>query len=178
MYRRYTDIVGLVLVATAAGIAYEYDLAGATRWFNPYGLNSAVAQTAVFLAVACLFVPAQLRATFLSAFIASGLLIKTVELLTVRVSAHWPFAIPDDLQWLQRYQPTTLFVIELIWWIGAVYAIMRSTMPEGRGRPLLRAVTLWPVLLVALGRYHIIRPSVARISIGKEPICGSTFRRS
>jgi len=114
-------LLGWSLVATAAGIANEYDLAGATGWFNPYGLNSAVAQIAVFLAVACLFVPAQLRATFLSAFIASGLLIKAVELLTVRVSAHWPFAIQDDLHWLQRYQHTALFVIELIWWIGAVY---------------------------------------------------------
>jgi hypothetical protein len=139
------------LVATAAEVAYEYELAGATGWFNPYGLNSAVAQIAVFLAVACLFVSAQFRATFLSAFIVFGLLTTAVELLAVRVNAHWPFALPDALHWLQRYQQTALFVVVLIWWIGAVYAIMRSTIPEGRGRPLLRAVAIWPALLLALG---------------------------
>src|SRR5580704_1387723 len=104
-------LLGWSLVATAAEVAYEYDLAGAMRWFSPYGLNSAIAQIAVVLAVACLFVPAQLRATFLSALIVFGLLTTAVELLAVHVSAHWPFAVPDALHWMQHYQQTALFVV-------------------------------------------------------------------
>jgi hypothetical protein len=142
-------LLGWSLVAMAAGIAYEYESAGVAPWFNPYGLNSAIAETAVFLAVAGIFVSAQFRATFLSAFIAFGLLMKAVQLLTTRVSTHWPFALPDDL-WLHWYIQLAFFVIALIWWLGGVYTILRSTMPEGRGRPLLRAVALWPVLLITL----------------------------
>lgn len=143
------SLLGWSLAAMAAGIAYEYGLAGAAAWFNLYGLNSAIAQTAVSLAVASLFVSPQLRATFLSALLAFDLLLWAVQFLAVHVSTHWSFASPNDLQWLPRYLPTAIFVVELIWWIGAIYAIMRSIMPAGRGRPLLRAVALWPALLVA-----------------------------
>jgi hypothetical protein len=143
-------LIGWSIAAIAVGIAYEYDAAGARPWFNPYGLNSAVAETAVFLAAACLFVPAQLRATYLSAFITFGLVMKAVEVLFARATAHWPIAFVHDLQWLQHYRQAVFFIIALIWWIGGVYAILRSTIPEGRGRPLLRAIALWPVLIVAL----------------------------
>jgi hypothetical protein len=137
------------LVGTAGWIAYEYGLAGAGAWFNPYGLNSAVAQAAISLAVASLFVSAQLRATCLSALIAIGLPLTVVQFFAIRVSAHWPFAPPNDLQWLHQYLLTAMFAVELVWWGGAVYAIMRSIIPAGRGRPLLRAMALWPALLVA-----------------------------
>jgi Peptidase C13 family len=142
-------LLGWSLAAMAAGIAYEYGLAGAAARFNPYGLNSAIAQTAVSLVVASLFVSPQLRATFLSAMLAFALLVWAVQFLAVRASTHWPFALPNDLQWPYRYLLAAVFVVELIWWIGALYAIMRSIIPAGRGRPLLRAVALWPALLVA-----------------------------
>lgn len=143
------SLLGWSLAATAAGIAYEYALAGAAAQFNPYGLNSAVAQAAVVVAVACLFVSAQLRATFLSVLCAVGLLITAALSLTVFVIARLPFASLDYLQWLQRNQQAVLPVIGLIWWIGAIYANMRSIIPAGRGRPLLRATALWPAVLIA-----------------------------
>jgi Peptidase C13 family len=139
------------VIGTAAGIAYEYDVAGAAARFNPYGLNSAIAETAVTLAVACFFVSAQLRATFLSTLIVFGLLMTAVQSLILHASAHWPFALPNELHWLQRYQQAALLVIALIWSIGAIYAILRSIMPEGRGRPLLRTVALLPLLFIAAG---------------------------
>lgn len=137
------------LVGTAGWIAYEYGLAGAGAWFNPYGLNSVVAQAAISLAVASLFVPAQLRATWLSALIAIGFVLTPVQFFASRISAHWRFAAPNDPQWLHLYLLTAIFAVELVWWIGAVYAIMRSIIPAGRGRPLLRTMALWPALLVA-----------------------------
>lgn len=137
------------LVAMAAGIAYEYAMAGAAPWFNAYGLNSAIAQTAVSLAVASLFVSSQSRATFLSALLAFDLLWWAIQFLALRLSTHWPFALPNDLQRLREYLQTVMFVVELVWWVGALYAIMRSIIPTGRGRPLLRAMALWPALLVA-----------------------------
>jgi hypothetical protein len=71
------------LAAIGAGIAYEYASAGTAARFNPYGLNSAFAETAVILAVASMFVSARLRATFLSTLCAIGLVITAVKLLSV-----------------------------------------------------------------------------------------------
>lgn len=144
-----TALLGWALAATAAGIAYEYVLAGAAPWFNPYGLNAAVAQTAVVLAAACFFVAAPSRTTFLSALAAVGVLITAAQLLIVLAIAQWPFASPHDLSWLRHNQQTALFVPAMIWWVGAIYAIFRSIIPAGRGRPFWRAMALWPVLLIA-----------------------------
>jgi hypothetical protein len=142
-------LLGWSLAAIGAGIAYEYALAGKAALFNPYGLNSAFAETAVVLAVASMFVPARLRATFLSTLCGVGLVITAVKLLFVSTVARWAFALPTDLPWLYRNQHIVLFAVALIWWIGAVYAILRSIIPTGAGHLLLRATALCLALVIA-----------------------------
>ena len=78
---------------------------------------------------------------------AFGLLRMVVRLLIIGVSTHAPFEFPDSLTWLNRHQQTAIFAVDLIWWIGAVCAMLRSTMPDGRA--LFRAVGLWPALIIA-----------------------------
>lgn len=138
-----------VLASVCGKIAYEYAVAGPGVYFTPYGLNSLVALTALTSAAAVLFVRAGARMSFLAA-----LLLLSLPLLASSYIATMLAPAAADAAFRETPLGGALFVSQLVWWIGATSALMRSFEPERR-YAVPRAVGLW----VALFAIQLALPS-------------------
>lgn len=141
------SLVAWTSTALLLVVAYEYFQAGAPARFVPYGLNAAIAYTALTLAVAAFFVRSEGRTTFLSALMALYVIIIVVSAVIAGGMLAWTklhFELPHVLR--SGIAMTALFCVYLLWWLGAVRAILRSVEPERR--VLLRPAGLWLALLV------------------------------
>jgi hypothetical protein len=141
------SLIAWTSTALLLGVAYEYFQAGAASRFVPYGLNATIAYTALTLAVAAFFVRPEGRTTFLSALMALYIINVAVSAVIAGGMLAWTklhFESPDVLR--SGVATTALFCVYLLWWLGAVRAILRSVEPERR--VLLRPAGLWLALLV------------------------------
>lgn len=116
--------------------------------FVPYGINAEFALLLVFLTVAALFVHREARAAFLSAL----MLLKagTSLLGTAGLLVHWlvPYDPAKITSWASYAKVLGYFLLCVLWWGGAVFALLRSVRPERRFN-LWRTVGLSLALILA-----------------------------
>jgi len=141
-------LVGFIALLAAVRIALQFLAAGAAASFTPYGLNAVVASLAIQLAIAALFIPAAARVTALSAMFALSILAELViDIVSVRYPLTWPMT-PDG-SWRDVARPLAIFAVVVIWWIGAMTAVLRSLEPLPRFAALGRIAALWVALAAA-----------------------------
>lgn len=142
-------VTACTLLALGGSLADQYIGAGAEVRFSPYGLNSDLAIVLVTIAVSAAFAGAQWRATVL----ASLMLMSCFEFLAGAVIELGRRRAALDLAgpsfWTHDKIEILIFLVYLVWWLGAVAAIFRSVQPE-RGRAVPRAFALWTALIVSL----------------------------
>jgi hypothetical protein len=142
-------LLGWALALAAIRIALQFLTAGTFATFNPYGLNAVVAWLAFELAVAALFVPPAARATALSALmilsIMAEILIAALKIGSVSLAS----AAAVGAYWTNATALNVMFAIEAVWWLGAMFCVLRSLAPQPRIRLMERVVALWAALFVA-----------------------------
>jgi hypothetical protein len=141
----------LVVVIAAFGveIATQYVSAGTPARFNPYGLNALLAWTTIGLVIAALFVRSPGRLTFLA-----GMMMITAipNLLNIASALTLPTNFWDTHKiglWTNDDTRTLFFIVELIWWVGALIALLRSVDPNPCRSRVLRVAGLYAVTLIA-----------------------------
>ncbi len=141
--------------------------------FVPYGINAEFALLLVFLTVAALFVHRGARAAFLSALM---LLTAATSLLgTAGLLLHWlvPFDPAKIDSWASYAKILGYFLLYLLWWGGAIFALLRSVRPERRFN-LWRTVGLSLALILAASALPYEPCSAGAISTSAPRIIGST----
>jgi len=142
-------LLGFALAMAAVRLTIQYFAAGGALHFNPYGFNAIVAALALQLAVAALFVPPASRITALAAMLALSMV---AELFIGAVATKFPLTlptIPADLSLVGVAAPMVAFAVIVIWWIGAVVALLRSFMQRRKLSLVGRVALLWICLLIA-----------------------------
>ena len=143
------SLIGWAVVLAALRVALQYVAALPVAELNPYGLNAVVAWLALALAVAALFVRPAGRATALAAMLALSMLLDIVTnagklgapLLAAK--GFWPegqFA---------TIAPIAAFGAEIVWWIGAMTAVLRSVEAAPLPRSFAKAAALSVALIGA-----------------------------
>lgn len=145
-----------LIVCTLAWMAIvlirEYLAAGTAARFSPYGLNACLAIVLVTFAVTAMFVAPRDRTTVLCALIGFGAVIELTALAFVLGGKMLVFTVKAPSFWTSRHAAILIFliyVIALVWWIGAMSAIFRSVEPQRRWA-IPRACALWFALLVTV----------------------------
>ncbi len=133
--------------------------AGPTPLFNPYGLNSVVAWIAIALVTAALFVPPPARVTALAAVVALSIL---TEAAIAAFGYAWPLLQPtlalDEYAaaypallafWTTTGAPVASFAVPVLFWVGAMFAVLRSFEVAAPVRVFGKVIVLWAALFVA-----------------------------
>jgi hypothetical protein len=146
-------LVGWTLALAAVRVALQFLTAGSQASFNPYGLNAVAAWLALELAVAALFVRPGSRLSALAALFALSILGETV-ILAVKVGwALLPAGVlPSAVAVVLPNQPAAavaVFALGVVWWLGAMFCVIRSLEPQPRLRLLARVSALWIALFAA-----------------------------
>ena len=142
-------LLGWIVVLAAVRVALQYVSAGAAPNFTLYGLNAVVASLAIELAIAALFIQAGGRATVLSAMFALSLVAELIiDVVSIRYPLRWP-AAATEVSWTDVAKPMAIFAAVVIWWIGAMTAVLRSLVPQPRLGALGRVAGLWVALALA-----------------------------
>ena len=142
-------LLGFAVAVAAIRLAIQYVAAGGTPHFNPYGFNAVAAELALELAIAALFVPPASRTTALAAMLGLSMV---AELAIDAVAAKFPLTLaanPADLSLVAVAVPMVVFVIVVVWWIGAMAALFRSLVPQRRLFAFGRVAMLWLGLMTA-----------------------------
>jgi len=126
------------IVTAASNAAYQYLAVDGPARFSLYGVNSIIAETAVFTAVAMLFF---LRAR--TSVLAQLLLLDALAFWFLVAVLHPPFALHDLMKGIMS-------IFFLIWWVGAVAAVLRSIAVSDRERPLARGIGFTVVSTLAI----------------------------
>jgi hypothetical protein len=160
-----STLVGWTLVLAAVRIAIQYVEAAPSPTFTPYGLNALVAWLALALAVAAFFVRPEGRVTVLSAMVVLSIPVEVV-MSAIRLglrsfpssaaqSAVFSFFPALNMPWLIHLVDLSLsisfFLAPIVFWIGGMFAVVRSVEPGARLRLLGKVIALWAALLVAKG---------------------------
>jgi hypothetical protein len=139
-----------VSIATAAvRILLQLAAAYPAQSFNPYGLNAAVAWIALELAVAALFIRPGARVTALSAMFILSI---TADLITSAIRLGFPLIAPDAAEgpiWSSPITSTVIFVVAVVWWVGAMACVIGSFSEQSRLRALGTAAAMWIGLFAA-----------------------------
>ena len=131
----------------ALRLAVQLVAAGPHADFNPYGLNAVIAWLALEIAVAALFVPPLWRTTALAAMVA---LLIVAEFIIGAVGIASALLLPAagaNTYWLGGAPPIAIFLVESIWWIGAMVAVLLSLAEQRPFAVLGRAAALWAALV-------------------------------
>lgn len=133
--------------------------AGPTPLFNPYGLNSVVAWIAIALTITALFLPQPARITALAAVVALSIL---TEVAVTGFGYAWPLiqsslaldeyaaAYPAWIAfWTATGAPFASFAVPVAFWIGAMFAVLRSFEVATTLRVFGKVLALWAALFVA-----------------------------
>jgi hypothetical protein len=152
-------LLGWVIVLAFVRGGLQLVEAGPTPLFNPYGLNSVVAWIAIALTITALFLPAQARVTALAAVVALSIL---TEVALAAFGSAWPLiqstlaldehaaAYPAALEfWTATGAPLASFAMPVGFWIGAMFAVLRSFEVATPVRVFGKVLALWAALFVA-----------------------------
>jgi hypothetical protein len=142
------SVVFWAVLVIAVTILDHYVEAAAPARFDIYGLTSVTACLALTLVVIALFFPPEGRATAICAALVLSMLssLATTAVALVPIgNGVWESWRPGvwtetDTQWL-------LFFLQTTWWVGGMFAILRSLQPNGGGRRLGRIAALTVLLL-------------------------------
>lgn len=133
------------VIAVASYLAQQYLEATPPVRFNHYGLNAAVAWTALGYVITALFLWPGSRLTFL----AGAALLATFVSLIYLVAALLPsWAMPRIGLLSDNDTRALLYVVQLIWSVGAMYAILRGIDTSVPRRRLARVVGLTAAALL------------------------------
>jgi hypothetical protein len=146
-------LLGFAVLVAAARIALQLLASDSWHDFNPYGLNATVAWIALELAVAALFVRPAVRASALSALFVLSIF---ADLVTAALQFGTPFLVPllrpaiaqNDML-TSEIAANVFFAIGVIWWIGAMSAVVASLEPKLSLRLIGRVAALGVALLIA-----------------------------
>ena len=144
------SLIGWTLVLAAVRVALQYlSVADEPLHFNPYGLNAVAARLALEVAVAAFFVQPQARTTALAAMfvlsIIADLAAVPIQIGTALLAAK----VHLDVPWSREIPGGASFAIQIVWWLGAMSALLSSIQPRARLRLLVRAAALWVALFAA-----------------------------
>lgn len=135
------------LAALAGVFVLEYSIAAPPIRFVPYGLNSSITSIALTLVVAALFVRPEGRFTALAGMellsIPLNLVTALVRIGITGVTSSKSSIGPGDIV------GALIFLAQLIWWGGAMFAVLRSVEPDRRFARL-RTAGLWLALLFVI----------------------------
>ncbi len=153
----------------AVRVALQLLEAGGVARFNPYGLNAVVAVLAIELAVAALFIRPAGRTTALAAMFALSIL-ATIVATGFRLaegllgSVNWAHSIAwANAIWNSAAAGYAFYALEIVWWIGAMTAVIRSL----EGSPRLWAVGRVAALWLALFAVNAVVPH-APVFVGRD----------
>ena len=142
------SLLGWAAILALVRVTLQYLAAGPSPGFNPYGLNAVVAWLALELAVAALFVRPMGRATALSAMFVLSI-IADIAAAVVKLGAPLlPFVAAPSASWAGP-AAGAIFVVEVVWWLGAMLCILRSLELQAPPRLLARVTALWAALFIA-----------------------------
>lgn len=142
-------LLGFALVTAVARIALQLLAAGSAHRFNPYGLNALIAWIALELAIAALFVRPANRVTALSAMLVLSIVADVVTTgLQLGVPAVTP-AIEQSPLWTGPIGAYLIYMLAVVWWVGAMATVVGSLEPQLRLRLIGKVAALWVALFVA-----------------------------
>ena len=142
-------LLGWAVVLAVIRVALQLLTAGPVATFNPYGLNAVAAWLAFELAVAALFVRPAGRATALSAMLVLSI---TAEIVIAAIKIGSARFAPDaaaSALWTSAAALNAMFAIGAVWWLGAMFCVLRSIETQPRLGLMGRVVALWVALFVA-----------------------------
>jgi len=126
-------------LAMASEAARQYLTADSPPAFSIYGVNSIVATMAVFVAVTLLFV-SQDRATVLARLACLIVLLEWTVIAASRLPFEFRSLVPE--MWTASDKVIFVWLIVMVWWIGAVVAILRGAGVGPYQSPVFRAFWL------------------------------------
>jgi hypothetical protein len=152
-------LLGWVIVLAFVRGGLQLIEAGPTPLFNPYGMNSVVAWIAIALTITALFVPTPARITALAAVVTLSIL---TEVAIAAFGHVWPLiestlaldeyaaAVPSLVTfWTTTGAPFASFAVPVAFWIGAMFAVLRSFEAAAPIRVFGKVLALWAALFVA-----------------------------
>jgi hypothetical protein len=146
-------LLGFAVLLAAVRIALQLPAAASWHDFNPYGLNATVAWIALELAVAAFFVRPAVRGSALSAMFVLSIF---ADLLTAALQFGAPFlapllplAVTQNAMLTGAIAANVFFGIGVVWWIGAMSAVVASLQPGLNLRLIGRVAALGVALFVA-----------------------------
>jgi hypothetical protein len=142
------SLLGWTAVLALVRVALQYLTAGSSPNFNPYGLNAVVAWLAVELAVAALFVRPMGRATALSAMFVLSIIADVAGAIIKFGATQLASVVAVNAFW-SNIAAGAVFIIAVVWWLGAMMCILRSLELQSRPRLFARAAALWMALIAA-----------------------------
>jgi hypothetical protein len=142
-------LLGWTLLLATVRVAQQFLAAAPFPNFNPYGLNAVAAWLALELAVAALFVRPGRRTTALAAMFALSVLAELVLRAVKLGSAALLPAAAFGALWTTHSAAIALFALGVVWWVGAMAAVIGSLAPQPRPRLLARVCALWLALFAA-----------------------------
>lgn len=146
---RLPGLLGWVVLNLVTAIVDQYVSAGTTWRFSFYGLNAVVAMSALTLAAAGLVMRAEYRMTGLAVMAALSVM---VDLVRIALTLLVPDGAWDFLKlglWSKDDSPTLFFLLHLVWWFGAMLAVVRSLDPDPYRWHTARVAALYLATLVA-----------------------------
>jgi hypothetical protein len=145
-------LLGFAVLVAAVRIARQLLASDSWHDFNPYGLNATVAWIALELAVAALFVRPAVRASALSALFVLSIF---AELMTAALQFGTPFLVPllppaiaQNGMLTNEIAANSFLGIGIIWWIGAMSAVVASLEPKLSLRLIGRVAALGIALFI------------------------------
>jgi hypothetical protein len=134
-------------MAMASDAARQYLAIDGAAAFSLYGVNSIIAEMAVFAGVALLFVSRD-RAVVLVQLAALNVLLEWLMI----AASHLPFELHNLMPgiWTGSDKVILAAVILMVWWIGAVAAILRGAGIGQYESPIFRAFWLCVVSEIAV----------------------------
>jgi hypothetical protein len=142
-------LLGWTVVLGAVRIALQYVAAAPSPHFNPYGLNAVFVWLAFELAVAAFFVRPAARATALSALFVFSIMTDVAAAAIELAAPQLATAAALNAFWARATTGGAIFVVEVVWWLGAMLCVLRSLDPQSRLHALGRACALFIALLIA-----------------------------
>ncbi|HEX4409377.1 MAG TPA: C13 family peptidase [Xanthobacteraceae bacterium] len=140
-------LLGFAVLAIAVRVALQFLTAESWHTFNPYGLNSVLAWTALELAAAAFFVHPAVRASALSALLVLAIV---VDIVATAIKWGLPqLAINDPTGHASTIITVAIFAVAIIWGLGALARIVQSLEAGPRWRLIGRVVALGLALLIA-----------------------------
>jgi hypothetical protein len=138
-----SEVLALAVLTVGVKALEQYFSAAALGQWTPYGFNALTTWLALFLITTALFFRPDVRATVLCGVLVFSILANLVEIAAQLIGTGTP------------WDPFLVFGIHAIWWLGAVFALLRSLEPESNSRRLVRIGGLWiATLLVSLALPH------------------------